>query len=296
MKACLPYGLLWLRRKYKSKIKQQKLGKFSRIELFTAKVFKEKFIETDSDGKNRFNFNGAFIPDISEGDMAEYLTLTRVFSDSFMFSVLFNENYDKKFVEIMDLYMHEGPYGYKDGDFDVTVKRNDIVIDAGAWIGDFSAYVASKGACAYAFEPGNTAFQVLEKTAEMNHGGKIYPVKKGLGDKNYETFFTHSLGHSAGGTIKTEITTGDKVEITSLDKFVEENNIEKIDFIKADIEGAENDMLVGAKNVLKTYQPKLVICTYHKPDDPETLAKTILEINPKYKIVQLRMKLFACVV
>jgi tRNA G37 N-methylase Trm5 len=75
----------------------------------------------------------------------------------------------------------EGPYGYTDGDFDVTVKKRDVVIDAGAWIGDFSAYAASKGAITYAFEPANDTFQWLCKTRELNNvngGGKFILSKE----------------------------------------------------------------------------------------------------------------------
>jgi FkbM family methyltransferase len=53
----------------------------------------------------------------------------------------------------------------------------------------------------------------------------------------------------------------EKIKIITIDKFVEENNLERVDFIKADIEGAERDMLRGATNVLKTFAPKLAICT-----------------------------------
>jgi hypothetical protein len=62
-----------------------------------------------------------------------------------MFPCFLNDDYHKEIVEYYDQIMSEGQYGYTDGLFDVTVKENDIVIDAGAWIGDFSAYAASKG-------------------------------------------------------------------------------------------------------------------------------------------------------
>jgi hypothetical protein len=88
----------------------------------------------------------------------------------------------------------------------------------------------------------------------------------------------------------------EKISVTTLDKFVEENKLERIDFIKADIEGAERDMLKGATNVLKTFAPKLAICTYHLPDDPEVLEKIIREANPDYTVVHLRHKLFAAVI
>jgi hypothetical protein len=88
----------------------------------------------------------------------------------------------------------------------------------------------------------------------------------------------------------------EKISITTLDKFVEENKLERVDFIKADIEGAERDMLKGATNVLKTFAPKLAICTYHLPDDPEVLERIIRETNSAYTVVHLRHKLYAAVV
>ncbi len=66
-----------------------------------------------------------------------------------------------------------------------------------------------------------------------------------------------------------------------------------MDFIKADIEGAERKMLKGAKETLRKYAPKLSICTYHLPDDKEVLTKIILEANPAYIITYKWDKLYA---
>jgi hypothetical protein len=88
----------------------------------------------------------------------------------------------------------------------------------------------------------------------------------------------------------------EKISITTLDRFVEENKLERVDFIKADIEGAERDMLRGSSHVLKTFAPKLAICTYHLLDDPEVLEKIIKEANPAYTVKYLRHKLFAAVI
>jgi hypothetical protein len=104
-----------------------------------------------------------------------------------------------------------------------------------------------------------------------------------------------SGGNSVFGR-KKKGNTSEKISITTLDKFVEENKLERVDFIKADIEGAERDMLKGATNVLKTFAPKLAICTYHLPDDPEVLERIIREANSAYTVVHLRHKLFATVV
>jgi uncharacterized protein Usg len=66
-----------------------------------------------------------------------------------------------------------------------------------------------------------------------------------------------------------------------------------VDFIKADIEGAERYMLEGAKLVLKEFAPKLSICTYHLPDDPKVLKQFIKDANPKYTIFEKFKKIYA---
>jgi FkbM family methyltransferase len=118
----------------------------------------------------------------------------------------------------------------------------------------------------------------------------------GLGKEDAElSLFASQMG-SGGFSTKSELGNGKiiaKIHITSLDAFVKENNIQRIDFIKADIEGAERDMLQGAAEVLKKFAPKLAICTYHLPDDPEVLERIILDANPDYKIVQRQKKLYA---
>jgi FkbM family methyltransferase len=190
--------------------------------------------------------------------------------------------------------MIEGPYGYTDLPFDVTVKEGDVVIDAGAWIGDFSAYVAGKNALCYAFEPVSKSYEILCETAALNNN-RIIPVKKGLGDKEHTVKFSINDG-IANQIITDEQTAYEIIHITTIDRFVEDHKLERVDFIKSDIEGAERDLLRGAKNTLAKFAPKLAICTYHLPDDPFVLGQLILEANPKYKIVYLRKKLFACVI
>lgn len=83
-----------------------------------------------------------------------------------------------------------------------------------------------------------------------------------------------------------------KVKIIIIDKFVEENKIECVDFIKVDIEGVERFMLMGVKNVLKEFKLKLVICLYYFFDDKEVLIKIILEVNLKYEFEFIFLKIF----
>jgi hypothetical protein len=130
--------------------------------------FPEIWLEKDSASNRVFNFNGAVLPWSEDMDTE---TLLAIFGDTFLVSLLFNDDYSASIVERLDEVMSEGPYGYTADGFDVTVKRGDTVIDAGAWIGDFSAYAAAKGAVSYAFEPTAKTFKALRKTAELNRGG-----------------------------------------------------------------------------------------------------------------------------
>jgi FkbM family methyltransferase len=251
--------------------------------------------------KQLFDFNCAKIP-----NFLSHISINKIFDDvcvdTLLVPLFFADRPERKIVERLELIMLEGPYGWQDGDFDVTVHKGDIVIDAGAWIGDFAAYAASKGASVYAFEPTAEIFAMLEETAQLN--GHITPVRKGLGQADQTVTLYHAEPENSGGntTLRKRLLKDSKnpvstetIDVTSLDDFVRENSIPRIDFIKVDIEGAERDMLKGARHVLKTFAPRLALCTYHLPDDPEVMARLIKEANPDYRIVQRRHKLYACV-
>lgn len=82
-------------------------------------------------------------------------------------------------------------------------------------------------------------------------------------------------------------------DLISLDEYVIQCGLSKVDFIKVDLEGAERDLLLRAKMTLRKYKPRLAICTYHLQSDRKILSKLIMEANPKYKMCYAKMKLFA---
>ena len=55
-----------------------------------------------------------------------------------------------------------------------------------------------------------------------------------------------------------------QVESISIDEFMEENKIEKLDFIKLEIEGAELNTLKGGINSIKKHRPQIAVAIYHK--------------------------------
>ena len=251
------------------------------------KFLKEKFLKDTI-----WDFNGIKLP-VYPKSFALYRFVNYTYMDSLLVYCNYNDNYDNKLIDKLDWILPEGTYGYKNDEIDVTVKKEDIVIDAGAWIGDFSAYASVKGAKVYAFEPSKTTIDYLKITQQLN--GNIHIVEKGLGNKHEVSYIETNELNSGTNRITNSSINSEKIEITTIDDFVAEQKLNHVDFIKADIEGFERYMLEGAKETMKKFAPKLAICTYHLPDDPQVLAKIILDANPNYIIVQKKKKLYAAV-
>lgn len=266
------------------------LGMKKALEIKEKKQYlflKEKYLKD-----NIWDFNGIKLP-LYPKSFALDRFANYIYMDSLFVYCNYNDNYDSKLVDKLDLILPEGTYSYKSDKIEVTVKKDDVVIDAGAWIGDFSAYASVKGAKVYAFEPCKATVDYLKITQQLN--GNIHIIEKGLGNKQEISYIETNNLNSGANRITDNSINSEKIEITTIDNFVAEQKLEKVDFLKADIEGFERYMLEGAKETLRKFAPKLAICTYHLPDDPQVLAKIILDANPNYIIVQKKNKLYAAV-
>ncbi len=201
----------------------------------------------------------------------------------------------KSFFSKKEVKEIEGPYE-TDG---VNLNEGDYVIDAGANIGMFSIFASSKigeKGKIFAFEPIPEAQELLRENIELNKSKniKVIPFALGESKKELEFFLSPnnieaSSGYFDRGGGRT------KIRQISLDRFVEENKISKINFIKADIEGMERNFLIGAEETIKRFKPKIAICIYHRPDDPMVLERMIKEFVPEYRIVKTEKKLYAWV-
>lgn len=194
--------------------------------------------------------------------------------------------------------INEGPYELDE----VKLSENDIVFDLGANLGLFSVYAASKGCVSYAFEPNPQLHDIIADQSRLNTE-KIKLVPYAVSDQCGTTTLRLDNVDSANSIILNSaayeyedvLNSSIESQQVTIDEFVSREKITHIDFIKADIEGAERLMIAGAQNTLRKFAPKLSLCTYHLPDDKEVLTKLILEANPNYKIKYKWKKLYACV-
>lgn len=146
-----------------------------------------------------------------------------------------------------------------------SFKEGDIVIDCGAYHGAFtllaSKMVGDTGKV-IAFEPDDQNFEKLLHNLKLNNIKNVIPINKGVWSDNKTLEFNNKNMASSSFFFDDEIKTI-KVPVVSLDKEINKLNIKKIDFIKADVEGAEIEMIKGSSEILTLNNVNLAIASYH---------------------------------
>jgi len=178
----------------------------------------------------------------------------------------------RKFIVNPAPHSYEKVYFLGEYEPDVTeiiskiVKKGDVCLDIGANIGWYATLlqklVGASGQV-YAFEPVPKTFSLLSRNVELNSkSGNVFVNNIALGEteKEVEIYLFDNLpdGHASlekGG--KNGFQTFN-ARLFTLDSFIEKNKIGEINFIKADIEGAELTMLKGASKVFKQSRPPIL--------------------------------------
>lgn len=129
------------------------------------------------------------------------------------------------------------------------IKEGDVVVDAGAFIGDHTiAYLEKVKAagCVFAFEPNPKAFQCL-----IHNCPKAKAFNYGLCSHAGEAFLElcENVGASSIGEA------GEAIKLMCLDEL----NLDRLDFIKLDVEGYELKALRGGEGLIDTHRPKMWI-------------------------------------
>lgn len=136
-----------------------------------------------------------------------------------------------------------------------------LFVDVGAHAGSHAVYVAGTGRGVLAFEPNPINNQVLKVNLALNNLSglcKVYCVA--LSSESRTSRITNWGGASM---LKPD---GEfECEVVTLDSIIGDQH--SIAMIKIDVEGAEADVLVGARETLAKYRPKLLIESHHNRGD-----------------------------
>lgn len=154
------------------------------------------------------------------------------------------------------------------------IKEGEILVDVGTAEGLFPLTVADKCSHLYLVEPGQIFNGCLQKTfAPFMHKTTI--INRAVGNEDGEiSFDENSLDgkvSEAGGITR--------IGINKLDTLLEGK---KITYLKADIEGFEQEMLKGAEQTIKANKPKIAITTYHTENNPDDIISIIKGYVPEY--------------
>lgn len=152
------------------------------------------------------------------------------------------------------------------------LKPGMVFVDIGAYHGIYSLVAAKRmgdGGHVVAFEPSPVARRRLELHLRWNGIRSVkvesYAVSAGASDS---TFFQVVSGDTTRNGLRppssTDVVAPVPVRTLSLDEYVVEAGLPRIDVIKLDVEGGELDVLRGAERVLREFRP-IFICEVLDP-------------------------------
>jgi FkbM family methyltransferase len=163
--------------------------------------------------------------------------------------------------------------------------EGEVVLDCGSCIGEvstiFAGLVGVHGQV-HLFDPIplHTKYSQLQGSLNKSLENVLHINTLAVGEVS-----SKSTGEMADAT---KISPGglviDSFDTTSLDDYVAFNNLNRVDFIKMDIEGSEMAALRGANQVIRDHKPRLAISAYHKPEDLWEIPHKLKEQNGDYKL------------
>ncbi len=176
-----------------------------------------------------------------------------------------------------------------------TKFNKAIVIDGGAYAGNSILPICSAinqfVHKYYAFEPGITAYEMLNSLPKSSSGKYelLIPINKGLSDSEETILFNDCNMESSiiwdQNNCNAHVNESCKIceiNTTTIDALDLEPGYDI--YIKLDIEGSEMRALKGAEKLIRERKPNLAICLYHKPNDIVEIPIYLKSLVPEYKI------------
>ena len=169
-------------------------------------------------------------------------------------------------------------------DPELEPKGDVTFIDVGAFVGDsiepIRVRYGERLKKCIAFEPNSNSFFMLKKYVhEKGLEDKVLLFPYALGMENKEIYFKQV------GILSQQAECGDIKLVQKVFDDLPEVKIIGEPMVKMDIEGAEIGALQGMERLIRTYQPYLAICLYHKESDLYDIPRYIKNLCPDYRLV-----------
>lgn len=154
--------------------------------------------------------------------------------------------------------------------FQYLLRKGEIFLDIGANIGwqtIFGSRIVGDNGKVYSFEPDEKNYAVLERNIQLNNLSNVVAVQQALADIEYTGALYSSTINFGNHVLDPAFldprvhSTHNKVSVTTLDKFLETNNIDikKIGLVKIDVEGSEHRVLAGGEKFFSQQRPNIIL-------------------------------------
>jgi FkbM family methyltransferase len=162
-----------------------------------------------------------------------------------------------------------------------------VVLDVGANIGNHALYLARRCAEVHCFEPHPAALERLRRHISINgiHNIVVHPF--GLGDKDEVAPFYEVSGNLGAGTFVGAGASGLALPIRNADNAIAELDLQRIDFIKVDVEDMEERVFRGLKKTLERFRP-LIDFEFHGEHRSNDDFRAIRDHLRGYRISEVR--------
>ena len=162
------------------------------------------------------------------------------------------ESYKNIKLRVDDLWLHQ-----------YDISSNKVIFDIGAGIGDDLVYLSrtcSEDAKLYAIEAHPITYRCLEKTILANSLTNVISINVACCDVEKTLSISSSTKEHLGNNIFENSDDCIEVRGVPLDSLVKEYEIDNIDFIKMNIEGAEYEALLGSRETINSSAHFVVSC------------------------------------
>lgn len=170
-----------------------------------------------------------------------------------------------------------------DGAREVWVRPGDVVIDGGGCWADTAlqfAHAAGPDGRVLCFEFDAANLRLLDANLALNPelAERIDVLHHPLWDRAGVPIPFSVSGPGA------KVGAGEQViETRSIDELVASGRVDRVDFIKLDIEGSELPALHGARQTMREFKPRLAISAYHEDDDLITIPALLDDLGVGYR-------------
>ena len=132
----------------------------------------------------------------------------------------------------------------------------DVGANVGAVTLALAKYVGSAGKV-YAFEPGPPNQERLRRNLALNPtlAASVEVVECGVGERPGELWWAEEAGNPGNALLSAQGT--HKIPVITLDSFLRERPLDRVDFVKIDVEGMELQVMRGAAELLRRFHPAL---------------------------------------